>query len=339
METSQTEKPRLSYAEYIASRKDPQYEFSVSWAIQWYIAAMNGEGGKRAVRPLGASHMYTLRNLQRMPIGKKDARKLTEEDIIEHAELRIKDVCAATINHDIGYLHGALKYVKAAPGGCKEIKASVIHDVRPFLLKNGYIGKSTPRTRVPTDEEIAKLLEHAAKPPKKANKSHIYAMPDIIAFALVSSRRVGEICSIRHSDVDWEHKDEKGNAAPVYTVRDMKHPTRKDLCLTFPLYPEQAEIIRRQPRKEGQDRVFPFRKQSVSAKFTRFKKELGIEGLHFHDCRREAITNWLKKMTPHQVRHYVSGHLNTVVLERVYDATDPAGGHALMNQSQPLHAS
>ncbi len=313
--------------------------FSVAWALQWYIEAMNGWSGKRPVKPLGTSHEYTLRRLQSSPIGKIDARKLTEEDVISHCEMRIKDVCAATINQDVGYLHGALKYVRAAPGGCKQIVAHVVPDVRPFLVKNGYIGKSTPRTRVPTDAELEILLAEAAKPPKKANKSRIYAMPDMIAFALVSSRRIGEICSITHSDVKWDNLDDKGNPAPTYTVRNMKHPTRRDLCKTFPLFPELAEIISRQLRTPGEDRIFPFRKQSVGARYTRMKARLGIENLHFHDNRREAITNWLKKFTPHQVRHYVSGHLNTVILERVYDATNPADGFAAVGGREPPQAA
>ncbi len=311
-------------------------EFTVAWAIQWFIDAMNGWSGKRAVKPLGDSHFYTLRRLQQSPISKKDARKLTEEDIIEHCQMRIETVVAATINQDVGYLHGALKYVRAAPGGCREIKASVIHDVRPFLVKNGYIGKSSPRTRLPTDDEITRLLERAARPSKKKFKNFIYAMPDIIAFALVSARRVGEICSITHSDVDWEHKDDAGNAAPIYWVRDMKHPTKKKgNDAAFTLFPELAEIIRRQPRKPGDDRIFPFRKQSVSAKYTRFKKELGILDLRFHDNRGEAITNWLKKLTPQKVRKFVSGHKTGAIFDRVYDRTNPANGHSAIAQDGP----
>ncbi len=328
--------PETSMVSKFADQVPAEFpEFSVAWVLQWYIRAMNGWGGKRPVKShgLGESHLCTLQRLQKAPIGKKDARKLTEEDVIEHCQMRIETVVAATINQDVGYLHGALKYVKGSPGGCKEIKAGVIPDVRKYLVTNGLIGKSTPRTRVPTDAELESLLAEFAKEPYRPNKTRIVAMPDIIAFALVSSRRVGEICSITHTDVNWDHKDEKGNPAPMYTVRNMKHPTKKDLCKTFPLFPELAVIVKRQPRKDGEDRIFPFNKKSVSAKYTRAKKALGIVNLRFHDCRREAITNWLKKFTPHQVRHYVSGHLNTVILERVYDATDPAGGHALMQSA------
>lgn len=303
---------------------------TVAWVIQTFIESMNGWNGQRAVKPLGQTHLYTLWMLQRMPIGQKDATKLTEDDIIEHCEERIKTVQAPTINQDIGYLHGALKYVRSARRDCHAIVAHSVPDARPFLVKNGYVSKSVPRTRVPTDAEIEALLNHFKQAPKIAREDHISAMPDIIAFALASSRRRGEICRITHSDIDWNHVDDKGHPAPMYTVRKMKHPTKKDHQKTFPLYPELAEIILRQPRKQGDDRIFPFNAKSVGAKYTRAKAALGIENLRFHDNRREAITNWLKKFTPHQVRHFVSGHDSVKMIESNYDATDPADGHALV---------
>lgn len=307
---------------------------------------MNGLFGKRQVKPggIGDSHEYTLRRLQRQPIGAIDATKLTEDDVIDHCKLRINHVRAPTINQDIGYLHGALKYVKAARKDCREIKASAVHDARPFLVANGYIAKSIPRKRIPTDEEIHALLAEAAKPPRKANKNFAFdCMADIIACGLVSSRRLGEICGLRRSLCDWDHKDADGKPAPMYTVEKMKHPTKRDHSKTFPIMPELAVILKRQPVREGTfvfngktvdkaDFFFPVRKKSASARYLVLKKRLGITGLRFHDNRRAAITYWLTKMTPHQVRHFISGHESVKMIESNYDATDPALGHALFRQ-------
>jgi hypothetical protein len=129
--------------------------------------------------------------------------------------------------------------------------------------------------------------------------------------------------------------------APLYHVCKMKHPTKKDYSKWFPLYPELAEILLRQPVKEGDDRFFPFDAKSVGAKYTRTKKELRAEypglfiDLHFHDNRRKAITEWLRKLTPHQVRKFVSGHETSAIFDRNYDATDPADGHAVLRGEQP----
>lgn len=304
---------------------------TVAWVIQAYIEAMNGCEGSRPVKPLGASHLYTLQALQRAHIGTLDARKLTDDDIIDHAKARIKTVAPSTVNQDIGYLDGALKYVRADRRDCRDIVIQAVMGARPYLVKNGYISKSIPRSRTPTDDEIERLLAYFSQPPKIQAENHIYAMPDIIAFALASSRRRGEICRITHSDIDWNHAVD-GKPAPMYTVRKMKHPTKKDHTKRFPLFPELAEIVLRQPRKAGDDRIFPFNAKSVGAKYTAAKHALGIENLRFHDSRRQAITNWLKKMTPHQVRHFVSGHDSVKMIESNYDATDPAGGHALIQQ-------
>jgi integrase len=309
---------------------------SIAWAVQIHIEEMNGWSGRKPVKQggLGQSHCYTLRNLQRWQIGKRDATKLTEDDIIEHCKWRLdQGVMPSTINQDVGYLSGALKYVRAARRDCKGIQHNVIKDVRPFLVANGYIAKSIPRKRVPTDEEIHQLLALAGQPQKTKHKNTIYAMPDIIACGLVSSRRIGEIMGVRRSCIDWDHKDKDGLPAPTYTVEKMKHPTKKDHTKTFPLFPELAEIFKRQPIKPGdEDRVFPFLAKSVGAKYTRFKNQLGIKNLRFHDNRRAAITYWLTKMTPHQVRHFISGHESVKMIESNYDATDPALGHAIFRK-------
>ena len=330
-------KPRITYAQFCAQRTAKQTAGTVAWLIERFIREMNGLDTGKPVRWLGHSQVYTLRTLQRSPIGAVKALELTKMHVIEHCKKRRESVCPATVMHDVGYLSGVLKYAGSAPDweGCEEVSAAAVAAAMPFLLKHGYIGKSTPRTRTPTDAEITALLEYVSRRPKKDRKNVIHAMPDIIAFGLVSARRLGEICRITHADVHWDHLDDKGHQAPIYWVRDLKHPTKKKgNDKSFTLFPELAEIIKRQPRKEGDDRIFPFDAKSVGAKYTLAKNALGIEGLHFHDSRREAITNWLKKLTPHQVRKFISGHNTGAVFDRVYDATDPADGHSAMRKPE-----
>lgn len=310
-------------------KRKPTYEpGSVADLIERYIREMNARPN---ALPLGKSHAYTLRKTQRSDLGPVNARALTHEQVKTWIKKMNETVSPATAMQSLYYLSGVLAYAGSEWPDCNGLTNAAVLAAKPSLLKNGYIGKSTPRTRVPTDDEIERLLARAALPPKKAHAHFISAMPDIIAFALVSTRRIGEICRITHADVEWDHLDEAGNAAPIYWVRNMKHPTKKmGNDKSFTLFPELAEIIRRQLRKPGDDRIFPFYDKSVGAKYTRFKKELGIEDLHFHDNRREAITNWLKKLPPHKVRKFLSGHTTGAVFDRVYDATDAADGHALM---------
>lgn len=112
----------------------------------------------------------------------------------------------------------------------------------------------------------------------------------------------------------------------MYMIRDVKHPTLKSgNHKWFPLTHLAGEIIRTQEQVGAC--VFPFDPKSTSQAYAALKKRLGIVGLRFHDSRRLAITRWLAKLkSPHKVRR-ISGHETTVILERVYDATDPATLH------------
>lgn len=306
---------------------------SVGWLIERYLREMNGLDTGKAVRPIGTSHLYSLKLLQRSPIGAVMARDLTKHHVIEHCRKRRETVCAATVMQDVTYLSGVLKYAPSAWNDSDEVSDAAVAGAKPFLVKNGLIGKSTPRKRVPTKDEEAQLIAYFEQPPKKRTSKFIYAMPDIIRFALKSTRRISEICRIdRAIDVKLDHVGEDGQPAPLYRVRAMKDPKRRDKEKWFPLLPELAEILFRQPVKEGDSRFFPFDCKSVGAKYTRAKKVLGIADLHFHDNRREGATRRLKTMTPNQVRHFFTGHETTVMLERVYDATNPADAHALLRE-------
>ncbi len=111
----------------------------------------------------------------------------------------------------------------------------------------------------------------------------------------------------------------------VYWVRDMKHPTKKKgNDKFFILWPELAEIIRRQPRvnpNDPQELIFPVNENVVGQKFCHAVRLLGIPDLHFHDLRGTAITRWKleKDMPLEDIRVCISGHDSTKILEKVYD--------------------
>jgi integrase len=255
------------------------------------------------MKALGQSHQYTLRVMARMPIGAKVAGKLKKHDILDMVKALRTKVCASTTGQYVVFLSGVLRYAPSAWEDCADVSDAAIAAAKPTLKKFGLIGKSIPRKRVPTEAELDALLGYYATPNKRGKKRFI-RMPDVIAFALASTRRIGEICRIRRPDIDWDRKDADGNPTPMYMVRDCKHPTKKKgNHKWFALFPELAEIIRMQPEVPGDDRVFPFCSKSCSASYTNAKKALGIQGLRFHDNRRAAITRWLAKLkSPHKVR-------------------------------------
>lgn len=301
---------------------------TVAQLVERFIDEMNGINGQPGIKPLGPSHCYTLRRIERMPIGLKSVSELKKTDVMDMVKELRKTVVAATANQYVTFLRGVLKYAPSAWEDCEDVSDASIAAAKPMLIKYQLIGKSVPRKRVATDAELDALLGFYATPNKRGKQRQI-RMADIIAFAVGSTRRMGEICRFRRSDIDWDRKDKEGNPTPMYMVRDMKHPTKKTgNHKWFPLFPELAEIINLQPVHPTDDRVFPFNSHSASASYTNAKKRLGIQGLRFHDNRRLAITRWLARLkNPHKVK-LISGHETTLILERVYDATDPATLHA-----------
>lgn len=175
----------------------------------------------------------------------------------------------------------------------------------PMLAKRlkhlGLIGSSKCRQRLPTPEEVTKLLEY--------DWNLAMPMADMIAFARASAMRQAEICRICWSTFDEVKK--------TILITDRKHPTKKKgNDQVVPLLDEAIAIIKRQPRIEGEDRIFPYTPKLVSHYFGRGRTDLGIVNLHFHDFRHEATTELFKMgYTVEQVQLF-TGHLDLKMLMR-----------------------
>jgi integrase len=306
-------------------------DLSLAKLIPRYIAEMDGANGVPGLKTLGASHRYSLLRIARDKIAQPAVTTLKKGDVIDYAKRRRfdaeKPVCPATVNQDLCYLAGVLKYAGSAWDECEDVTVAAIEGARPFLVKHQLIGKSEPRTRLPTAEELDRLIAWHVEKDKRSK----VRMVEVILFSLETSRRQSEICAIRHGDIDWDRKDAEGNPTPMYMCRDMKHPTKKrGNNKWFAISANMAEIFRRQPRRSPDnpdERVFPFRAKTVSKRYTDSKKALGITNLRFHDNRAEAITRWLKKLGSSQKVRHISGHVTTAILERVYDRTRPDALH------------
>jgi hypothetical protein len=120
---------------------------------------------------------YTLERLAKSPIGDKIASKLQLSDIIAHCEMRQRQgIAPSTITQDIVYLRVALGRQS------DELFGEALVALRAMKL----VGKSNQRTRRPTDEERAALLQFFRKQTEHANT--MLDMVDVIDFAIASGR-------------------------------------------------------------------------------------------------------------------------------------------------------
>lgn len=311
------DKPRVSLEQYeeMMKRQSTYVPGSIADLIERFMAACP---------TLGLDSGYRLRKIQRHAVlGPMLAVDLKREDVIEFCQARRKEVCAATVTHDVVCLFTVFKYAGSGVWkDCRAVSAAEILAAKPFLTREGLVGKSQPRERRPAAEEVAALDAYFAK-----QNEHDRTKVDMVQLSRwqrLSSRRVGESCKIVWPD--WAPYDQ------TIVVRGMKDPKRKGKIKTVALTAEASDMLwemayemnERPELRTDQPRIFPYNSKTASARYTMAKIALGIENLHLHDSRRECISNLAEGGFSSQQIRMVSGHETTVILDRTYNRPDPA---------------
>lgn len=238
---------------------------------------------------------YILKRLK-ASLGKKYLERLTDEDVVRY----IKDqrFSPASGAMHFSYLSSVLRMAKI---GWKYFVPEIMPHARERLNILGLIGKSTERTRRPTEEEL-ELLEGYAWPTP-------IPMADIVRFAYINGYRQAEICRIAYKTTDLEKK--------TTLIEDRKDPKKKKgNNQIVPVLPSALEIIKRQKKVVGDDRIFPFDPQTISTYFSQACKVLGIEDLHFHDLRHEAASRMFELGYKIEEVALVTGHKDWKMLQR-----------------------
>ncbi len=228
------------------------------------------------IRPMGRSKSAHIKFLEKTSLANIDVAGINSSDLIEHVRARRKSGAGpSTVNNDLVWLRIILRYARAAWNVPVDLTA--IDDAYEVLRTEKLVAKSKARSRRPTHSELSALTEHFRQ--KEKRRSSI-PMRDIMWFAIHSARRQSEITSLLIDDND--DKTQTG------IVRNLKHPTDRELFRRFKYSNEAWEIVCRQNHDE--DRVFPFEPKTIGAAFTRACRMLEIEDLHFHDLRHEATS-------------------------------------------------
>jgi integrase len=165
-------------------------------------------------------------------------------------------------------------------------------------LSNSYrvIGPAQERDRRPEEGELERVLQHLPKRYHGASR-----------FAAVSAMRRGEVVRLRWSDL--HRKDE------TILCRQRKHPvSNKDM--TVPLLLGAYSLLIAQPHVEGQDRIFPVDAGEWSKAWRAACVAAGVEDLHLHDLRHEAISCLFEAGYEIQEVAAVSGHRSWQQLRR-----------------------
>ncbi|MBK1723378.1 site-specific integrase [Thiocystis violacea] len=260
---------------------------------------------RREMPDQGKTKAACLRMLEHN-LGPLVLAALDKPRIIEYGRMRASEHGAgpATVAQDLIYLRGLLETARAHWDIPVSVEAAT--DARAVLRREGLVAASQERDRRPTPEELERLYAYWQRP---ALRNMTTPMHDVVCFAIASAMRLSEICAIRWDDIIKQDR--------TIVIRDRKHPTKKaGNDQTVPLLRDAWSIVQRQPRTEGEPRIFPFKPQSVSANFTRAVLRSKIDDLRFHDLRHHGISLLFEAGYQVQEVALVSGHRDWKQLRR-----------------------
>ena len=231
-----------------------------------------------------------LKAIMRKPIARWSMANLSAAHIAAYRDERLKQVSAGTVIRELAYLSSIINHAR------REWGITVPNPVQMVRKPQN----PQARSRVLTDEEVAKLL-HALEP--TGRRSH-WTKP-AVQLALATAMRRGELLSLR-----WEHVDLQNRTA---FLSDTKNGESR----TVPLSTAAVQVLATLPRHIS-GVVIPVKFFTLDAAFKRALKRSGLDDVRFHDLRRTAITRMAEKLPNVIELAAVSGHKSLMVLKRYY---------------------
>lgn len=253
-------------------------------------------GGRK--KGVGKTTVGNLKIVKTFPIAQMPCEDVESHHIRELAEsLAESERSPQTVGNILSSLGKV--FTLGRPMWNLSLNEQAMRDALVGLRELGLIARSNKRKRRPTLDELDRLMNRFVDRSRRANA---LPMHRITAFAIFSTRRLGEICRLLWDDFEEDHED-----GPRILVRDMKHPGEKEgNDVWCRLTPEAVAIIKAMPRVDA--RIFPYSSDTASTNFTRSCEVLGIEDLEFRDTRRDGVSRLFEMGTNIAVVMEFSGH-------------------------------
>jgi len=240
-------------------------------------------------------------------LGTFAADKLTVQVLTNHVNWRKGQGAGPYVAHDeLAMLKRVITSMNALLGTKYE---DTVSPTQLLLVNSGVLKPASgQRDRRPTNDELKTLITKA--PPLLA---------DIIRITCILGFRREEVTMLKWSEFDEETK--------MIWVRDRKHPRmRTGNDSHIPLIGNSLEIIQRQTKTS--EFIFAgISKEGISDKFLELCEDNGIEDLHFHDLRHEAISRLFESGMMIQEVALISGHKDWRHLRR-YTNLNPQSLHS-----------
>lgn len=241
-------------------------------------------------------------------LGRVRLKDLTRERLIDYGKKRARNGAGAvTLSIDFGYIRTIVVHAAAVHGIAVSLEPVML--ARGTLKRLGLIGKSQDRDRRPTADELARICARS-----DANTLQVIPLSRLVRFAVATTMRLEEICSILWTDVD--------PVGRTVMVRDRKDPRHKtDNHQLVPLldasgYEAMAILEEQRAASISSGRCFVYNARSVGTAFRRTCRNLGILDLYFHDLGHEATSRLFEAGLDIPRVALVTGHKDWKMLRR-----------------------
>jgi len=231
------------------------------------------------------SERYRINKWLKTDLAKRYISTLKTSDFAEWRDTRIKEKAASnTIRLELAVISNLFNVAKSEWGF--ESLSNPTQCIRTPKLPSG-------RTRRVSDQEIKMLIKNTES----------YELPFIIKIALESGMRRGEIAGLEWRNIDL-------------TKRTALLPhTKNGEARTIPLSTCCVEVFKSIPRNIN-GHVFNITENAISRAFLRVRNRCGLDDLHFHDLRHEAVTRFFEMGLNVMEVSSISGHKTLQMLKR-----------------------
>lgn len=240
-----------------------------------------------------------------MPSFMMEVTTLTGPSMAQWRDRRLKEVSASTVNRELNLISAVLTIAIKEWG--LPLPSNPVH-----LIQRPKMPRARER-RVP-DHERAVILEQLEWDGISTPLTIKQKVGWGFLFALDTMMRFSEI-----TNLTWQH---------VHLDRKFCHlpQTKNGDARNVPLSTRAVALIRLLPERAPSQKVLAVNSGTFKQYFRKAKKAAGIKDLHFHDTRREAITQASKKITNVAELARATGHRGTKSLMVYYhpDVTDIA---------------
>jgi integrase len=235
-----------------------------------------------------------LNKIGRDKIGEIMISKLRSSDIADWRDRRLLEVKPASVAREMNLLSGVMTVARKEWG---YLASNPVSDVREPK-------KPPPRDRVVTEEELSLLAQSGGSDlaNKTARVFHAFR------FAMETAMRASEIVRMCWNDVDLERR--------VIHIPLSKNGHARDV-------PMSLEAVRLVQELPVCDPVFNITTVNADVLWRKLRDRAGVEGLHFHDSRRNATTKLASKLNVLDLAK-ATGHRDLKMLLNVYYKSDTA---------------